>query len=304
MSLEDGLTRREILRYAVAATTQLITHPIPAFAQYRQDAQPDCRYNFSQVKAGLVSSNDYLDERSRCLPEADIARRAGKLGGFLYNPTDAQLEVIFRKMFSKIAKNPRELNSLIQSSINSYSKSKNSTMGLGLLVPGTIDNFGARIPVYTAFLPKLFLAGGVTNDAEMRSIVNHELKHIEDWYSGITLSGIYLSRKTIAPSTMRIEFLENLMELRALYKELEDIFKERMAKRTVSVSQQWIGSRGAAYSRYWESIKSPTTDLEKAVRDTQFDDFKGIIPERSDNIVTIKFNLNGNQYSAVIQLTK
>lgn len=299
----DGLTRREILRYTGAAATQLITSPVSVFAQYKQDLQPNCKYILPQVRAGLVSPNEYVDEWSRCLPEAVILRREGKLGGFLYNPTDEELVALHKKTLQKVSRNPAELNRWVQEGINTY-HSVQSSGDLGILVPARTEVFGSGNTFYVAFSPISLQSNGLTNDSEMRSLSLHELQHVRDFSGGIRLGKYQLSRPDLERGRITVDFLQNLAELRAGYKELKYIFLETIIKKNPPVTVKYLAGRGVKYHKYWQAVQNAKTGLEKTVRDIQFVDFKGIIPERQDNIVTIYFNINGNKIPIVITLAK
>jgi len=262
----------------------------------------ECNLSLKQVKLGTVSPEDYLQGRDRCLPEVIEAKNSGMLKGFLYNPSNEELEKLLGDVFSERTSDSERLERLVQSSIESYKSIEGDEVGT--IIPGIVGVFGEKVPSYVVFREEFFSSPAINNDADVRSIVNHELQHVKDWYEGISLNDIHLSYDTIYPGTLRIEFLQQLMELRAVYAELEDIFDKKVNTDSVSVSQEWLGSQAANYFTYWDSIvKYPTTDLEKRVRELQFEQFKGITPKVEGDQILITFNLFGKQEIAKIEKT-
>lgn len=60
----------------------------------------------------VVTPAEYVSERVTCIPEAAAAKRAGKLGGFLYNTSEKELEALLMKLFVGKVKNSQQINKL------------------------------------------------------------------------------------------------------------------------------------------------------------------------------------------------
>lgn len=309
----NNLTRREFLGLTLKAATGLVLSgtvasilescgretTTPTDITTREKDSLRCRWTLDQVKSGFISPEAYLEERYNCLPEVVKAKESGMLKGFLYSPSEEDLRTLLPELLSNISSDKQSLEGLVLSSIRGYKEDEKDALGTTL--PEIIDVFGARIPIYVGFYENLFSSRVVDNDADVRSMITHELQHVEDYYKGIRLNDVYLSYDTITPKTFRFDFLEQLTELRAIYKELEDIFRERVEKGETSVSSLWFGSQGANYLDDWNSLKEyPASDLEQRVRQLQFEQFKGIVPEKSGDTILIHFNLFGKQDTAVI----
>ncbi len=265
-----------------------------------QYALSECKTRLYQVESGIVSPNAHMRDLEQCLPEAVAAKNSGMLKGFVYQPSDKELETLLTELFSDRAGNEQELQFLVQSSIDSYKTLRGKEAGT--IIPTIIGAFGQRIPSYVVFTNELYSSASINNDADARSIAKHELRHVKDWYDGIILGDVRLSFDTISPKTVRIDFLQHLMELRAVYDELKDAYRERVEIGRVSVSPQWFGSQAANYSAHWDFLKNyPATDLEEKARELQFRQFEGIKPEtNSGGKILIRFNLFGKQDTAEI----
>lgn len=250
--------------------------------------------SLDQVKKDIIKPQDYLNAQYKCLPEVIKAEESGLLKGIIYQPSDRELEAILRELFSSRANDEQALQYFVRSSIDSYKSPKGH---VGVIVPGIIGVFGEKLPIYIGVTETLFSSPAIENDADVRSIIKHEEKHAEDWYKGITLGDIHLDYDTISPETFSLKFLEQLMELRAVYGELEDAFREKVQTGKAYISPAWFASEASNYMQHFNYVKnSAKTDLEKKVRDFQLKDFAGITPEIATNDrFLLRFNLFGKQ---------
>lgn len=252
--------------------------------------------SLDQVKMGVIKPQDYLNTQYNCLPDVIKAEKSGLLKGIIYQPSDRELEAILRELLSTRTNDEQELQYLVRSSIDSYKSPKGH---VGIIIPGIIGFFGQELPIYIGFTETLFSSPAVKNDADVRSIIKHEVKHAEDWHNGIELGNIHLNYNTISPETFSLKFLEQLMELRAVYGELEDLFREKVETGKTSISPEWFASQANNYTQHFNYIKnSTTTELEKKVRDLQLKEFVGITPETASDYLLLRFNLFGKQNAA------
>lgn len=309
MSRLENLSRRHFVSGVTVLCTDWVVNGNPSFAMQGGTQRPpyaqntSCYSTFDQVRTRVVSPAAYLQERVKCLPEVAAAQRAGMLGGFLYTPSDKELETVLTKLFSDRATNNGQLNYLVRSSASAYKSALQTERNtVKIVVPGIIGVFGQRIPVYLAFNENLFFSSEVKNDADVGSIAaKHAIRHVKDWYGGIQLGSSYLSHSTLSPRNFTIKFLEQIMELRAVYDELEEIFKERVGTGKVSVSTEWLGSQLGNYAEHWKFVKTkPSTELEKQASGEQLRQFKGIVPEETGDKAIIHFDLFGKRNSAGI----
>ncbi len=302
MSLVSILTRRYSRResFGLIAGLLLLAR---CGSDTRRNNYDRCSLSLYQVQAGQVSPQDYLDERFRCLPEVVEARKAGMLKGFVYNPSDRELEDIAKELcFAHQTCTQQELQYATQSAKDGYKE--RSKIGSAATI-SEFTLFGQKVPLYVVFAPHfLYSSDAVNNDADVRSTIIHELKHVKDFYKGISLDDIHLSSSTISPKTFNVDFLVNLWELRGEYEELKDMFRERVEKGSVSVSSSRILFNAIDYSNYWRLLESyPANELEDRVRKLQFKEFSGIVPERiGEDEILIRFNLFGREEMAELRI--
>tara|TARA_B100000315_G_C14573351_1_gene586724 strand:+ start:1551 stop:2522 length:972 start_codon:yes stop_codon:yes gene_type:complete len=276
----------------------------PANTPIKQGIETILSADYSRVMSGLVSPRDYLNDLSGRIAEVKDAQNSGMLTRIIYEPTNKELELLLNESLSGIAEDAQELKSLVQSSIESYQNSDGGDAAV--IIPGIVGTFGQKIPINLAIVETLFSSSSINNDADVISIIkHHELKHIEDWYDGITLDNIHLSYDNLSQGTLTIDFLSNLMELRGIYAELEVAFKEIVETGKFSISPQWFGSQAVNYSQYWKFLEEyQATDLEKEVRENQFEQFKGIKPKVGADKISIQFDLFGKKDSVSIKKTR
>lgn len=260
---------------------------------------PKCNLNIQQVKAGLASPVDYLNERFNCLPEVVEARKSGMLKGFLYEPSNEKLEAIFKDYFFGRAGSEKNLSLIVNSNLSSYTraKEKNPT---AIMTPSILLVFGQKSGFYIAFTKEM-LSSKISNDADIGSLIKHELQHVKDWHDGIRLGNINLSYPTI--SLLTTEFIENIVELRARYEELVSIFKNAIEKNkfSFSVSPRYFANMGVHYAAHWNFINNkPATNLEQDISQLQLKEFEGITPETRASEVILRFNLFENAREIVI----
>ena len=233
------LPRRKLLHLAPLGLAQLVVNPKDLLAQYI------CPSNLSQIKDHKELHEDYLIRAVRCLPEFTAAKDSGMLKGFLYDPSDKKLEISLEELFSQIARDGGELKVLVQRGIANYKGRHPDTAAM--LSAGIVSLFGHNVASYIIFTQRLFSHSSVKNDADVISLFKHDLKHVEDYYKGITLGNMHLSSNQILADELRVDFYKNLMELRAEYTELRNAFKERVDFGRTSISPKWFGFKMGNY---------------------------------------------------------
>lgn len=257
--------------------------------------------NLDQVKIGTIKPKDYLQTQFECFPKVKEAKNSGVLKGFLYQPSDQEQETILRTLYSTRTTDEQTLQHLIRSEIDNYKNLKGGHVGS--IMPSNVSIFGQKVPLYIIFKGELFTSPAIKNNADVASIAEyHERQHAEDWHNGITLDNIHLAYHTISPETFSLTFLEQLMELRATYRELEAAFKDKVETGKISISSEWFTSQSVNYSRHYSHVKqNAITDLEKRVRDLQLQEFRGITPEITADSIIVKFDLFGKRDSAILK---
>jgi len=292
-------TRRNIIIGGIAIASVIGTRIVNYFLNKQSRFQTNSNTQYSltleQVRFGKVSLESYLDERFRLMPDVQAAVKSGMLKGFLYKVPKPQLELILTQMFEHIIPNKEDIKLEVRTGLEAYYKPWLKEE-FAKIVPGSLHLFGKKVPLYVGFGDSIIYSSVLTTDADITGAIKHELEHIKDWYGGINVGGIYLSFDTTSPKTFGLEFLGNLLELRAHYKELEEAYKELTTTNKMSVSDKYFGDRAIGYLKHWNYIKNNvTTDLERRVSASQLNDLKGIFPSKIGKDIYLSFNLFGEK---------
>ena len=289
-----------------AAAAAAETRHFKPVAVEQRNSNLECTLRFKNVASGKVLPQDYLDERFRCMPEVQRAYKSGMLKGFLYKPSNEQLEDVLRDLLSSRLKNKEELKYFIESFIDFYNnRMAESSVPEAITIPGFSNLLGQRIPQYISFEDDIdmFTPPAYNNDADVSDLIRHELKHVKDAYNGITLGNIHLTKDMLSSKELGAEFLKHLLELRAEYNTLSGIFEEIVKKGKHSVSKEHLFAKAVNYAGHRHYIKNKAnTDLEQKVRDLQLKESKGLIPKIMENKGIIYFDLFGAKGDYTIEV--
>lgn len=274
-----------------------------------QEGTPRCVYNITQVKSGHVPPQDYLRDREKCSFYALEAKREGVLSGFVYDPSDSQLESMMRISISK-AFSDHELDNLVRREVHHYNLIRNYggrdeltglviVGALATFFPQRIEVFGKPLPRYLIFTRHFFNNTTVNNDADVDSTIAHELQHVSDFYTGAFLRN-YINSYDGSSTHFREQFLGELLELRATYRQLKDVVTEMITSGHYLVSENTLGTIAGDYYSHRTFIESfPQSDFEREISRKQLGEFSDIIPTRlpsasgKDFSVSIQFNVLG-----------
>lgn len=249
-----------------------------------------CDLTLDRVKSGEVSPEDYLSERAECLPNIVNSRRSGMLKGLIYEPSTKELVDLIADSFSGKGYTADEVHQVVRATVESY-RSSEKDKSVATVIPNNIEVFGRQFPHYIVVKKNAFENPSIVNDADMRSLIAiNEIQHVRDFYNGITLDDVHLSHDTISPANFRLDYLARLMKLRATHEELDDIFMEKIRTDKISVSPEWFSSQAGNYYNHWNFIENyDVTDMERRVRDIQFEDYRGMIPTKERGGISINF---------------
>lgn len=292
--VSSRVTRREFLRRASGAVSlpPLVSRTKTNYSGHAQSAKiVKCTFTIEQVRKGQISPVDYLREKSRCLPELAEALNNGTLLGIGYESSPEQIETQMRKLLS---------GRVDESSINYWVRAALSGGfdAPARTYPGIV---GSKIPNVIDFTRNLFFNEYIINDADVEHVIKHELKHARDFYYGIRLSNFVIDYRLLLRGLIRMEFYHRIKEMRADYEDLANMFKEYVEGRS-SVSKKYNDIVGLRYARDLSFVKGyPANATERKVRDLQLAELKGIIPEKADDGVILKFNLFERSESLLIK---
>lgn len=257
-------------------------------------------YRLSDARAKKLTPQKYLQMICQTVPEYVSAQKSGVSRGMLYNPSEKEITDILNETFQERVKNKQDFDEVMASSIENLKKELKE--GFATIMPTAMIFFGKGVPMYMVFTEQM-TQNPELNDSDIKSVIIHELKHMTDWFYGITLNGIHINYNTISPNTLRLDFLTSLLELRATYEELENLFRQNVEHSKNLVSPSGFGRIGASYSANWNFLnKYPATELESKARTFQLQQFAGIIPREDPEQIYLDFNLFG--YKSTANLSK
>ena len=270
--------------------------------------QYSCGIPISSVRSGAVSPQEYLDDKSGCVPAVAAELASGRLKGILFAPTDLEIARITREQTSLGIKNKNELETRVKLGIKYYHHKLNVTdpefgaKALSTIMPTSIDLIGKGIAAYIIVLPEFFNSKFLITDGDAESALRHDLKHAQDYFRPIQFGKNTISGKDILSGKITLKFYQHVQELRACYKQLYDLFEELTKKNTISMSNDYLGWVAASYSRYLEYVqRGPKTEFDRTISQLQLNDAKGITSTITDSGVSLAFNLFGVRQDIVLK---
>ena len=101
-NLPADISRREVLRMAAGEIFLPGSIPFQNTQSRTRAAVPSnvylCRITLTNVRNGLASQKEYLNERIKCLSEFGKLYNAGIFRGFLYEPSDNELKIVMKDL--------------------------------------------------------------------------------------------------------------------------------------------------------------------------------------------------------------
>jgi len=238
-----------------------------------------CRTTYEQVQLNKATPQEFFSDAYKdCKDKAAVK-------GYLFDPSDEELEARLKECL------PGDLADLIPRAKESYKEG-----GMATIIPAVLPVFGMKGPVYVVvkknFLDELVIGP----DAE--SAILHENQHGTDWHNGIEIGGVYLSAHTPIKD-IRPSFIQDLMEFRADYAQLEDAFRKSVKAGQLPISAACFSSMAQCYYEHWLVMEYfPASEVEAKVIKAQFEEFKGIRPEGEPGGLMLYFDLFGKKDKA------
>ncbi len=252
-------------------------------------------YTFKEARRGNVSVKDYIMDFED-MPEVMAAKTSGTLKGFLYDPTDQELEDKLSELFKGKLDEKVIKSFAVPQKIREYHThvQKHNPVTIPTILGGV---FGKPVKLYMAF-GKDFL-NTVESDNELRSRIIHELQHVEDMYYGFSLDGKPVDLGPLSSSKEISGLIDTLREFRAYHKQLEDLLGSYIQTGNSGVREAFFGTMALYYLHYYEELDtscSPSADTRK-IRDQHFECFKDITVQRIVDGIRLDYDILGKKDS-------
>jgi hypothetical protein len=143
---------------------------------------------------------------------------SGKLLGLLFEPSEQEVRQQFTQVYGKKGFSTVEISDLIQVTLENQTEV--SGFALAEISSTNMNYFGRQVPVF--IVVNAFAVGNpaIRNDYDVRGDMAHELKHVEDWYDGISFGDLKVNSSSLIENAVSIDWVLALLELRADYEVL------------------------------------------------------------------------------------
>ncbi len=301
--LGQRLTRRKFLGYAVKGAASLAA--ATAFGQFLMACSSDESivthvkriYTIKDVRAGSVEPSIYVSQMSSSMPEIRDAKKDGILKDVMYSPSEEEIRQTTIEAMANMGYDQNVARSSADVALDAYLTVKKGDGDRATILPGVNLLFGAHSPMYMVFLEGF--AGNIETDEEFRMTARHELRHIKDFYNGITLGNFDITGTSPGVDS---EFITNLGELRATHDTSLAIYRAFKTAGRLPVTPGYFGREMDRYALYWKLVKTGSTSTESMLADLQLVEFSDITPEELvDGTVKMTFNVSGKKESLVVK---
>jgi hypothetical protein len=262
-----------------------------------------CGLEFSQVAGDSSRAAAYFAERSACDSALRRTKASGKLLGLLFDPSEKTLTEEFTRAYGGRGFTTLETAGFIDATLAGLGKTE--SIALAEISSIRMDYFARGTPVFILLHRLLVSSTYVRNDHDMQGIFAHELQHVDDWHDGLDIRGVKLDSKSLADASISADWLIPLMELRADYKVLTLVYKDRVEFDSAAYSFEWFASQAPNYMLHWNAVSDlARTDLEMKVAGLQKTEFAGMVPELKGDSLFLHYDLYGRKETATFLYTR
>lgn len=259
---------------------------------------PDCGLKYAQVEADSTLASEYFSQQPHCEPELKAATESGRLLGLMYAPSDATLRAQFMRVYGDRGYSALETGHLIEATLVGLDMAE--SFALAEISSTDMNYFGRQVPVFILINRVTVGSPVIRNEFDLRSLFAHELQHVADWHDGLEVGGSKVDGRSLSEAAVRVEWLVQLMEMRADYKVLSLIFQDHVETDSMSHSHAWFSSQAPNYWKHWEAVSAlAATETERALAASQKAVFAGLVPEARGDTLLLHFNLYGKKETAV-----
>jgi hypothetical protein len=256
-----------------------------------------CGPGFAEARSDPSLRREYAAARTECDSGAQEAMATGKLLGILYDPGEAELKSEMGGKYRALGYSADLISDLTDVTLDALAR----TEGLALAEISSTDlrYYGMGIPVFIILKEPAFTSPVLVNEYDARSILIHESQHAKDWHDGMRAGSLFAGASAYGNGSAGGEWLVQLMELRAVYRELAEAYEPMALSDTLRISYAWFASRASSYRLHWNRVDSlARTGFERAINAAQKSDFQGIVPESIGDRLLLHFDLLGKKLTA------
>lgn len=292
-----------------AVQSPLSIEPRSAASQPAASAVP-LENRLENVMAGKYDGARYVAEVSLEVPEVKALMESGIIPSVLYDLTPQQYGAKLKELLTgKVP--PDTLDEWLQHYLSPTAElaktfSFNPTAGRSFV-------YGLNLPVLI-HIPSLFnedLKTFIQSDADLKLLLGHEGQHARDFHFGISYKdGTTITRHNYESSQVSSDFMENLVELRGYYWELDSIFRVEVGIDSAKYSQANINLAVYKYYTHWSALAlAKRNALEERVWAAQRAEMPGITPTKVDEnekqiTLRVFFRLYGSNSDYMVTLPK
>jgi hypothetical protein len=259
-----------------------------------------CGISFASARSDPALREAYFASLAQCDPSVREARDSGKVLKVLYAPDSARIRKELSQAYGALGYSQADISRLSEATIAGSLETASTALAA---ISSTDFGFFARgVPVFILAYEKIFTWPQPINRYDMESILVHEVQHARDWHDGVSVPPYAIGNREVAEGTVGADWTVQLLELRAVYRELDAAFEPKARVDSFHISGSWFASRAEAYAGHWRSLDSlAVTESEIAVGAAQKREFRGIVPEARGDTLLLRFDRYGRILTAVFE---
>ncbi len=288
-----------ILSLALAGATASCGNGTPVQQQPTQiqsQTSTASRITLQDVIANRFTGQQYLDHTIQELRKGKTAEQSRAVDCALYDPSPAIIEQKTREKQAGVVP-PDTLEQMIKAQAENFA---GPSKGHPTIFPRNI--YAGQVAVCIVFPSNTFKVS-VKNDAETKSVADHEWKHAVDFFYGISYqNGVSITPEDLSNGTIGLRFFEAVNESRAFYQMLEEVFIASRNK-AIAFSDGFTINNAIEYNKNYQAmILLAKTPKERQVLAAQLEELKGVRPAPlPDSSIEINYDLRGVNDKIVIR---
>lgn len=145
------------------------------------------------------------------------------ISGEPYAPDSARIRKELTDGYSALGYSQAEISVLAEATISGSVETEGTAMAQ--ISSTTFGFYATKLPVFILAFEKLFSWQPGINRYDMETILLHELQHVGDWHDGMMAGNLAIGNGEVAGGSAGAAWTVQLMELRAVYRELDAAYE-------------------------------------------------------------------------------